>query len=145
MKVYESLLRGSLGLVLALCFLSSSAYAADKLGQLKQPVKPTQVAMAIFTDNMVDHCQAVLSRVVRFHKLHAMEKRQEVVKNKVAEDVTRFDECWYECESCGYIYDPADGDDSGGIRRGTPFRLIPNDWVCPVCEVGKSAFKRSEE
>lgn len=47
----------------------------------------------------------------------------------------------YMCEPCGYIYDPAVGDPDGGIAPGTAFEDIPDDWVCPVCGVGKSAFK----
>ena len=41
---------------------------------------------------------------------------------------------------CGYEYDPAVGDPDGGIATGTPFADIPEDWVCPVCGLGKDAF-----
>ena len=34
----------------------------------------------------------------------------------------------YECEPCGYIYDPAVGDPDGGIAPGTAFEDIPDDW-----------------
>jgi rubredoxin len=44
------------------------------------------------------------------------------------------------CESCGFIYDPADGDPDGGIPPGTPFEEIPNDWFCPVCGARKKDF-----
>ena len=43
----------------------------------------------------------------------------------------------YECITCGWIYDPELGDEDGGIAPGTPFEDIPDDWVCPVCGVGK--------
>ena len=43
----------------------------------------------------------------------------------------------YICDICGYIYDPAVGDPDGGI---TAFEDIPEDWVCPVCGVGKDDF-----
>lgn len=46
----------------------------------------------------------------------------------------------YECTSCGYIYDPAQGDPENGITPGTPFEKLPYDWVCPVCGVGKDQF-----
>ena len=46
----------------------------------------------------------------------------------------------YVCSACGYIYDPADGDPGGGVPPGTAFPDIPDDWTCPVCEVGKEAF-----
>ena len=47
----------------------------------------------------------------------------------------------YECP-CGYIYDPADGDMEAGIEPGTPFAELPEDWVCPVCGLGKAEFYR---
>ncbi|MBQ2556814.1 MAG: rubredoxin, partial [Thermoguttaceae bacterium] len=28
----------------------------------------------------------------------------------------------------------------GGIAPGTAFEDIPDDWVCPVCGLDKSAF-----
>lgn len=51
----------------------------------------------------------------------------------------------YKCTVCGYIYDPAKGDPDGGIKPGTPFEEIPDDWVCPVCGVAKSEFEEVEE
>ncbi|MBN4049401.1 rubredoxin [bacterium AH-315-N14] len=49
----------------------------------------------------------------------------------------------YVCTVCGYIYDPAVGDDDGGIKPGTKFADIPEDWVCPLCGVSKSEFEKS--
>ena len=46
----------------------------------------------------------------------------------------------YECDVCGYIYDPAEGDSMGGVDAGTSFDKIPEDWVCPVCGAPKSQF-----
>ena len=46
----------------------------------------------------------------------------------------------YVCDVCGYVYDPATGDPDGGIAPGTAFKDIPEDWVCPVCGVGKDQF-----
>ena len=48
----------------------------------------------------------------------------------------------YECNICGYIYDPADGDPDSGIAPGTAFEDIPDDWVCPLCGVGKDDFSK---
>ena len=45
----------------------------------------------------------------------------------------------YECP-CGYIYDPELGDPDGGIAPGTAFEDIPDDWVCPICGLGKEDF-----
>ena len=45
----------------------------------------------------------------------------------------------FECP-CGYVYDPAVGDPDGGIAPGTAWEDVPEDWVCPVCGLGKDAF-----
>ncbi len=50
----------------------------------------------------------------------------------------------YECMVCGYVYDPELGDPDGGIKPGTPFEEIPDDWTCPVCGAAKSNFRRIE-
>jgi flavin reductase (DIM6/NTAB) family NADH-FMN oxidoreductase RutF/rubredoxin len=47
----------------------------------------------------------------------------------------------YRCTVCGYIYDPELGDPDSGIKPGTPFEEIPDDWVCPVCGAAKSDFE----
>lgn len=47
------------------------------------------------------------------------------------------------CIVCGYIYDPAIGDPENGVRAGTAFEDIPDDWVCPVCGVGKEEFEKT--
>ena len=45
------------------------------------------------------------------------------------------------CTSCGFIYDPDEGDPDGGIAPGTPFEDIPADWFCPVCGARKVDFE----
>lgn len=50
----------------------------------------------------------------------------------------------YVCSACGYIYDPEAGDPDSGIAPGTAFEDIPDDWVCPLCGVGKDMFEVSE-
>ena len=47
----------------------------------------------------------------------------------------------YVCP-CGYVYDPAVGDPDSGIAPGTAFEDIPDDWVCPICGIGKDAFEK---
>ena len=46
----------------------------------------------------------------------------------------------YKCKKCNYIYDPSLGDAIGGIKPGTPFENIPDDWVCPICGAKKDVF-----
>jgi rubredoxin len=48
----------------------------------------------------------------------------------------------YECTACGYIYDPAEGDPEHGIPKGTSFEELPDDWVCPLCSMGKDNFEK---
>ena len=38
------------------------------------------------------------------------------------------------CTVCGYVYDPAEND---GVR----FEDLPDDYVCPLCSVGKDQFE----
>lgn len=47
----------------------------------------------------------------------------------------------YICTVCDWVYIPDDGDPDGGIEPGTAFEDIPDDWVCPVCGVGKEEFE----
>ena len=47
----------------------------------------------------------------------------------------------YVCTAWGYVYDPAVGDPDSGIQPGTAFEDIPDDWVCPLCGVGKDMFE----
>jgi len=47
----------------------------------------------------------------------------------------------WRCRVCGYIYDPEKGDPDNGVKVGTAFADIPDDWVCPVCGAGKDAFE----
>jgi rubredoxin len=49
------------------------------------------------------------------------------------------------CTSCGFIYDPADGDPDGGIPPGTSFDDIPDSWFCPVCGARKADFEPYDE
>jgi rubredoxin len=42
----------------------------------------------------------------------------------------------YKCTVCGYIYDEE--------TEGTPFKDLPDDWACPVCNAPKDAFEPEE-
>ena len=45
----------------------------------------------------------------------------------------------YECV-CGYVYDETNGDPDNGIAPNTPWVNVPDDFVCPMCGMGKDAF-----
>ncbi len=51
----------------------------------------------------------------------------------------------YYCTVCQWEYDPAIGDPEQGIEPGTSFENLPEDWVCPMCGVGKDEFAPVEE
>lgn len=48
----------------------------------------------------------------------------------------------YICTVCDWVYDPEIGDPEHGIAPGTKFEDIPDDWVCPLCRVGKEDFEK---
>ncbi len=39
----------------------------------------------------------------------------------------------YKCTVCGYVYDDT--------KKSVPFRDLPDDWMCPVCNAPKAAFE----
>ena len=46
----------------------------------------------------------------------------------------------YICDTCGWEYDENLGDPENGIAAGTKFDELPDDFVCPLCGVGKDMF-----
>jgi len=50
----------------------------------------------------------------------------------------------YVCTVCGFVYEPAQGDPDNGIKPGTTFENLPDDWVCPVCGADKEAFEKED-
>jgi rubredoxin len=47
----------------------------------------------------------------------------------------------YQCQVCGYVYDPDVGDPENGYSAGTAFADLPDDWACPLCGAPKSEFE----
>ncbi len=41
----------------------------------------------------------------------------------------------YVCTVCQYVYDPAE-------NNNVPFEQLPDDYVCPLCGVGKDMFEK---
>ncbi len=48
----------------------------------------------------------------------------------------------YICDVCGYVYDEEQGAPDDGIAPGTKWADVPEDWVCPLCAVGKNQFNK---
>ena len=56
--------------------------------------------------------------------------------------ITNLEQNRFECRSCGYIYDPKEGNKKLNIPKNTPFSVIDgNTFVCPVCRAGKNLYK----
>ncbi|WP_311356478.1 rubredoxin [Alloprevotella tannerae] len=51
----------------------------------------------------------------------------------------------YRCTVCDWVYDPELGDPDAGIAPGTAFEDLPDDFVCPLCGVGKEDFEPVED
>ncbi len=69
--------------------------------------------------------------------------RQEEIKVSIKEERSK-EMKRYVCSVCGYVYDPAVGDEENGVPSGTPFESLPEDWVCPVCGASKDQFEPEE-
>ena len=50
----------------------------------------------------------------------------------------------FQCGTCGFIYDEAEGLPEEGFPPGTRWADIPNDWVCPDCSMTKAQFEMVE-
>ncbi len=46
----------------------------------------------------------------------------------------------YVCNLCGYVYDEELGAPDEGIKAGTKWEDVPEDWVCPLCGATKEDF-----
>lgn len=52
---------------------------------------------------------------------------------------TREGQQW-QCGSCGFVYDEAQGWPSEGIAAGTHWNQLPADWRCPDCSASTDDF-----
>ena len=67
-------------------------------------------------------------------------EKQTEFKDK--ELITNLEQNRFECRSCGYIYDPTEGNKKLNIPKNTPFSAIDgNTFACPVCRAGKNLYK----
>lgn len=46
----------------------------------------------------------------------------------------------WQCQTCGFIYDEAEGAPLAGLPAGTRWEDVPEDWVCPLCGTPKAEF-----
>ena len=50
----------------------------------------------------------------------------------------------WQCLVCDFIYDEEQGMPEDGIKAGTRWADIPEDWACPECGVAKADFDMVE-
>ena len=50
----------------------------------------------------------------------------------------------FQCGTCGFVYDEAEGMPEEGFPAGTRWADIPDDWVCPDCSMSKAQFEMVE-
>lgn len=65
-----------------------------------------------------------------------------IINNKYI--ILEVEEMKYVCDICGYIYDEAEGEPDNGIAPGTKWEDLPDDYVCPLCGVGKDQFSKMD-
>ncbi len=60
---------------------------------------------------------------------------------KIQESPNNLEQNRFECRSCGYIYDPSEGNKKLSIPPNTAFDLLDiNTFRCPVCRAGKDFY-----
>ena len=48
-------------------------------------------------------------------------------------------QCW-QCQSCGYEFNPLKGDAEGDVEPVAGFDDLPAGWSCPICDGEKDGF-----
>lgn len=48
------------------------------------------------------------------------------------------------CTVCGWVYDEELGDPDYDLAPSVAFEDLPEDFVCPLCGVGKDQFEEQE-
>ena len=60
---------------------------------------------------------------------------------QIKQSADNLDQNRFECRSCGYIYDPIEGNKKLNIPKNTPFEALDgNTFACPVCRAGKNFY-----
>jgi rubredoxin-NAD+ reductase len=50
----------------------------------------------------------------------------------------------WECQACGWLYNEEKGCPEEGLRPGTKWEDIPDDWRCPDCGISKRDFQMKQ-
>jgi len=93
-------------------------------------------AMSVFT---AEEQQRMMQEFWEFDRQLIHEKYEATVQSALM-SLQRVNLVKWKCTICDYVYDPQKGDPQHGIKPGTPFKELPENWSCPVCFAPKSAF-----
>jgi len=64
------------------------------------------------------------------------------IEVKIQDLPTNLEQNRFECRSCGYIYDPSEGNKKLSIPPNTSFAMLDiNTYRCPVCRAGKDFYE----
>ena len=94
-------------------------------------------SMAVFS---AEEQEKMMQQFWEFDKQLIHEKYEAIVENALT-ILQRTGLTKWKCTICDYVYDPLKGDPEHGIKPGTAFAELPENWTCPVCFATKSAFK----
>ena len=83
---------------------------------------------------------------IKITTITVIEKKKIIMYNTSIENKKKnIEKKKYECEQCGYIYEPAVGNLNIDIAPKITFEDIPEHWVCPIYGFGKDVFVPLEE
>lgn len=108
------------------CWIDLTAQEAERLHD----------ELAAFIAKGIDKRAAPL--VVSLDDIAHVDAQTESVAATRAEAAPGFQQ--WVCVICGWIYDEAAGLPEEGIAPGTRWADVPDDWRCPLCDVGKQDF-----
>lgn len=89
----------------------------------------------------VNNIKASLNASLDPETIREIKQKKEIERLRAAEKFMEIDEGKFECQACGYLYEPIKGDRFAGIDQNTLFSDLPDNFVCPACKSSKSQFK----
>tara|TARA_Y100000589_G_scaffold151551_1_gene144507 strand:+ start:19 stop:447 length:429 start_codon:yes stop_codon:yes gene_type:complete len=89
-----------------------------------------------------DNIEPKSDNVNKVVKTDNEESLKDLIEVKFQDSPTNLEQNRFECRSCGYIYDPSEGNKKLNIPKNTSFDLLDrNTYRCPVCRAGKDFYK----
>ena len=108
-------------------------------------MKDAKGAVALFKTPDGEEIGFALAGAATSHQHEMAKKMPDILSSETV--ITKIEteaavDTWV-CNTCGWVYDPRIGDPDSGIRPGTSWTDVPDDWECPTCGVSKSDFSKA--